>query len=207
MVLAGFITAAARTDSYLADSLWDPTGGPGDKFAKAMPHPQAPSRTLFVWVAAAIAAAALAFFGLAGSRGREGRAAPTLPSEHLSGSSVTLASLHGHPALITFWASWCEPCEREAPALERFSLSLGAHAALVGVNWSDPSLSAARSFLKRYRWTFPNLRDPRGTVGLAYGVTGLPTTFVIDRAGRVRSTLRGPQTQQTLAAALATVGG
>jgi thiol-disulfide isomerase/thioredoxin len=152
-------------------------------------------------------AVALALLGFASTGGRNGRAAPSLPSERLGGGTATLESLRGHPALVTFWASWCEPCEREAPALERFSQGLGARAALVGVNWSDPSLSAARSFLKRYKWTFPNLRDPRGTAGLAYGVAGLPTTFVLDRAGRVRATLRGPQTQQTLAGALATVGG
>lgn len=172
-----------------------------------MPHPRAPLRTLLVWAAAAVAVVSLVLFGLASSGGRNGRPAPPLPSEHLSGSIVTLAALGGHPALVTFWASWCEPCEHEAPALERFSQGLGAHATLVGVNWSDPSLSAARSFVKRYRWTFPNLRDPQGTAGLAYGVTGLPTTFVIDSTGKVRATLRGPQTRQTLAGALATVGG
>lgn len=171
-----------------------------------MPHLQAPLRTLLVWAAAAVAVVALVFFGLASSGGRNGRAAPPLPGEHLSGPTVTLAALHGRPALVTFWASWCEPCEREAPALERFSQGLGDRATLVGVNWNDPSLSAANSFVRRYRWTFPNLRDPQSTVGYAYGVTGLPTTFVIDGSGRVRATLRGPQTQRTLAAALATVG-
>jgi thiol-disulfide isomerase/thioredoxin len=172
-----------------------------------MPHSRAPLRTLLVWIAAAVIVVALALLGLSSSGGRNGHSAPALPSEQLSGSSVTLASLHGHPALVTFWASWCEPCEHEAPALERFSKGLAGHATLVGVNWSDPSLSAARSFIKRYGWSFPNLRDPQGTAGLAYGVTGLPTTFVIDSAGKVRATLRGPQTQQTLTGALATVGG
>jgi thiol-disulfide isomerase/thioredoxin len=105
---------------------------------------------------------------------------------------------------VTFWASWCEPCESEAPALERFSRGLGARAKLVGVDWSDPSISAARAFVKRYRWTFVNLRDAQGATGLAYGVTGLPTTFAIDSSGRVRATLRGPQTSKTLERALAT---
>jgi cytochrome c biogenesis protein CcmG, thiol:disulfide interchange protein DsbE len=171
-----------------------------------MSHSRAPLRTLLLWAAAAAAVVVLAFFGLASSGSRNGRLAPRLPSEHLSGPTVTLAALRGHPAFVTFWASWCEPCEHEAAAIERFSRGLGAHATLVGVNWSDPSLSAAHSFVKRFRWTFPNLRDPQGAVGLAYGVTGLPTTFVIDSTGRVRATLRGPQTEQTLGAALATVG-
>lgn len=156
---------------------------------------------------AAAALVAFVVFGLAGRGGSNGRLAPPLPSERLSGAAVTLASLRGHPALIAFWASWCEPCEHEAPALERFSRSLGGRATLVGVDLSDPSISAARAFVKRYKWTFPNLRDSQDTAGAAYGVTGPPATFVIDGTGRVRATLRGPQTQQTLASALATVSG
>jgi cytochrome c biogenesis protein CcmG, thiol:disulfide interchange protein DsbE len=171
-----------------------------------MPHPQVPLRKLLVWIAAAAAVAAFVLFGLAGSGGRTGHLAPSLPREHLAGRVVTFAALRGHPALVTFWASWCDPCASEAPALERFSQGLGGRATLVGVDWSD-SLSGARSFVKRYDWTFPNLRDPQGAAGLRFGLIGLPTTFVIDSAGRVRATLRGPQTQQTLGRALAVVGG
>jgi cytochrome c biogenesis protein CcmG/thiol:disulfide interchange protein DsbE len=158
---------------------------------------------LLLWALGATIVGVIAYFGLAGSGGRTGRAAPPLPSQRLSGPPATLARLHGRPVLVTFWASWCEPCQREAPALERFARGLGSRATLVGVNWSDPSLSSAHAFLRRYGWTFPNLRDPQGSAGLAYGVTGLPTTFALDSSGRVRATLRGPQTQQTLTAALA----
>lgn len=172
-----------------------------------MSWPRVSLRTLLVWAVAAAILVALALVGLAGSGGRNGRPAPALPSEQLSGKGVMLAALRGHPALVTFWASWCAPCEHEAPALERFSRGLNGRATLVGVNWSDPSLAAAHSFIKRYGWTFPNLRDPRGTIGLSYGVTGLPTTFVIDSVGKLQATLRGPQTQQTLTSALASVGG
>ena len=168
-----------------------------------MPHMRARLRTLLVWAAAAAAAVALVLFGSSSAGNHDGRIAPPLPKESLSGRHVTLAALHGHPALVTFWASWCGPCGSEAPALERFSRSLGLRATLVGVNWSDPSSSEARSFIKRYRWTFPNLRDPQGATGLAYGIVNLPTTFAIDSTGRVRATLHGPQTQRTLASALA----
>jgi cytochrome c biogenesis protein CcmG, thiol:disulfide interchange protein DsbE len=164
-------------------------------------------RTLSICVLVAAALVAFVVFGLAGREGSNGRLAPPLPGERLSGAAVTLASLHGRPALIAFWASWCGPCEREAPALERFSRSLGGRATLVGVDLSDPSISAARAFVKRYKWTFPNLRDSQDTAGAAYGVTGPPATFAIDPMGRIRATLRGPQTEQTLSAALATVGG
>jgi cytochrome c biogenesis protein CcmG/thiol:disulfide interchange protein DsbE len=170
-----------------------------------MPRSRAPLRTLLLCAVAVIALVAFAVFGLAGSGGRVGRPAPPLPGEHLSGSAVTLASLRGHPVLVSFWASWCKPCEHEAPTLERFSRGLSGHATLVGVNWNDPSLSEARAFIKRYGWTFPNLRDPQGTAGYAYGLPDLPTTFVIDSGGRLRATLRGPQTSQDLANALASV--
>ncbi len=164
-------------------------------------------RALTVWGVAIVAVVALAIVGLAGSKGGVGRAAPALPSERLSGAPVTLASLRGKPALVVFWASWCTPCEQEAPALERFWRSLSADgrapATLVGVNWSDPSPASARAFVRRFGWTFPNLRDPEELSGQKYGVSGLPTTFAIDAQGRIRATLRGPQTVASLAHALA----
>jgi hypothetical protein len=62
----------------------------------------------------------------------------------------------------------------------------------VGVNWSD-ARSGARSFIRRYGWTFSNVRDGEGTVGNDYRLPGLPTTFVVDSSGRIRAELRGPQ--------------
>ena len=72
----------------------------------------------------------------------------------------------------------------------------------MGVNWSD-GLSGARGFISRYHWTFPNVRDGEGTVGNAYRLTGLPTTFVLDGHGHIAAVLRGPQDQASLARALA----
>ena len=55
---------------------------------------------------------------------------------------------------------------------------------------------------QKYAWSFSNLRDGEGAVGFAYGLTVLPTTFVIGADGRISETLRGPQTEQTLSRAL-----
>lgn len=168
-----------------------------------MPRP----RTLLIGAAVVAALALFVVFGLAGSKSGAGRSAPDLPLEHLSGPSVTLAGLRGHPVLVSFWASWCEPCEHEAPSLERFSRGLHGKATLVGVNWEDLSLANARKFISAHGWTFPNLRDPEGNVGRDYGMSGgPPETFVIDSAGRLRAQLRGPQTEQSLDRALASVG-
>jgi peroxiredoxin len=75
---------------------------------------------------------------------------------------------------------------------------------MVGVDWSDPETGAARAFIRRYRWTFPVLRDAEGTVGSDYGLgAGLPDTFVLDGRGHIRQVLRGPQTVSSLTRALA----
>src|ERR1017187_9780224 len=152
------------------------------------------------WTVAVAALAALIIFGQA-SHSTSGRPAPALPREHLAGPLVTLKGLlagaAGRPALVVFWASWCGPCAREAPALERFSRSAAGRGRVVGVDWSD-ALSGARSFIKRYSWTFSNLRDSEGTVGNDYHMTGLPTTFVLDGHGRIHAVLRGPQDETSL---------
>jgi cytochrome c biogenesis protein CcmG, thiol:disulfide interchange protein DsbE len=156
----------------------------------------------------AAALAALAVLGLA-SKPLSGRPAPALPRETLAGPRVTLASLlagaGGRPALIVFWASWCGPCAKEAPALERFARSAGGRGRIVGVDWSDPLISSARAFVRHYAWSFPVLRDAEGLVGNAYRLTDLPTTFVIDAQARIRKALVGPQSEASLRAALAAV--
>jgi thiol-disulfide isomerase/thioredoxin len=164
-------------------------------------------RRLAGWLAlVAIAVAALVVFGLASVHSTVGRLAPALPGERLAGPPATLATLRtaaaGRPVLVTFWASWCAPCAREAAALERFSLSPSGRGRLVGVNWSD-ARSGARSFIRRYGWTFSNLRDAEGTVGNDYRLPGLPTTFVVDSSGRIRAELRGPQDAASLTRAAA----
>jgi cytochrome c biogenesis protein CcmG/thiol:disulfide interchange protein DsbE len=115
---------------------------------------------------------------------------------------VDLASLRGKPALVNFWASWCKPCQQEAPELKRFDETLGNKANLVGVDWNDTP-SNARKFIADSGWQYPILRDPSQHVGYAYGLNGLPTTFVLNAQGQIVETLQGPQTAAKLRQALA----
>jgi cytochrome c biogenesis protein CcmG, thiol:disulfide interchange protein DsbE len=135
----------------------------------------------------------------------QGRAAPELPKTALAGKPVTIGDLHGHPAAINFFASWCEPCKKEAPNLNALSRSLPPGTRLVGVAWND-GMSAARSFVKRYGWRFPTLFDTNGTAGDKYGIQGLPTTFIVDSGGRIEKVLRGPQEAATVRQALTQAG-
>ena len=171
-----------------------------------MPKVSRTGRRVLAWLIVGVIVAVALVVGLSGKGASSGRAAPALPRELLAGSPVTLASLHsvaaGRPALVVFWASWCGPCQHEAPAIERFARSSTGRGRVVGVDWSDEAQSARR-FIAKYHWSFSNLRDGEGSVGLAYGLRGLPTTFVIGAGGRIQKTLIGPQTEQTLSRALA----
>jgi cytochrome c biogenesis protein CcmG/thiol:disulfide interchange protein DsbE len=148
-------------------------------------------------------AALIAIVLLSGTSNRSGtgRQAPQLPTRVLVPPQVTLASLRGEPAAINFWASWCAPCKKEAPDLERVAGLLRGRARLVGVNWEDGT-SAARSYVDQYHLTFPNLIDPDGVAGSAYGLRGLPTTFILDSHGKITDVLQGPQSAESLMRAL-----
>jgi cytochrome c biogenesis protein CcmG, thiol:disulfide interchange protein DsbE len=136
--------------------------------------------------------------------GQASRPAPALPAEVLSGHRVDLASLRGKPVLVNFWASWCGPCKQEAPELRRFDATIGHRASLVGVDWNDRP-DNARAFISQSQWRYPVLRDPTGEVGNAYGLNGLPTTFVLDSSGEIVQMLQGPQTVSSLNQALSAV--
>jgi cytochrome c biogenesis protein CcmG/thiol:disulfide interchange protein DsbE len=162
---------------------------------------------LLAWTLVVLAAlAVLAIVGLASSPSPTlGRLAPALPRERLAGPSPPSLATSGRSTLVVFWASWCDPCAAEAPAIESFSQSPAGRGRVIGVDWSD-GLPGARSFVRRYRWSFANVRDAEGTVGNAYRLANVPTTFAIDTHGRIRATLRGPQTERSLAQALAAAG-
>ena len=82
--------------------------------------------------------------------------------------------------MLNFWASWCGPCENEAPVLERAQRKLAASGGTVlGVTYKDDA-SASRDFVKKYKLTYPSLRDDRLDLAPKYGTTKLPETFVID---------------------------
>jgi thiol-disulfide isomerase/thioredoxin len=143
-------------------------------------------------------------YGLKPKSSNATRPAPALPSRALVAPGVDAAQLRGHVTVVNFWASWCHPCRKEAPQLERFQHHLGT-ARLVAIDTGD-NAADARRFAKRYAWHFPLLRDADGTVATRFNVPGLPTTFVLDTRGRIVKQLSGPQTTQSLSAAVAGLG-
>jgi cytochrome c biogenesis protein CcmG/thiol:disulfide interchange protein DsbE len=143
----------------------------------------------------------LAAFVVAGGAPKA-RPAPPLPRQAIDGPQVGLASLRGHAVLINFFASWCVPCQQEAPALASFASSTAGRGHLIGVDTGDTSVKDARQFVARYGWRFSVLDDSKGTTANDYGLPGLPTTYVVDAGGRIVNKLIGQQTQASLTAAL-----
>ncbi len=111
----------------------------------------------------------------------------------LEGSGAkTLAAYRGDYVVVNFFASWCGPCADEAPMLNRVQRSLGNHhLTVLGVAWDDAT-SDSRAFVHKYHLDFPVVRDVDGAFGRAYGITGLPETFVVDPRGRIVALHRSP---------------
>jgi cytochrome c biogenesis protein CcmG/thiol:disulfide interchange protein DsbE len=116
-----------------------------------------------------------------------GRPAAPFVLRTFDGRDLSLASLRGRVVVLNFWASWCYPaCYEEAPALERsWRAYRDREVSVVGVAIQDQP-DAARKFIADFSLSFPNAPDPDGKVSVDYGVYGVPETFFIDRAGRIR---------------------
>ena len=113
--------------------------------------------------------------------------APALRLKDLDGTSHDLAQLKGHVVLINFWATWCPPCRREMPSMERLLQTLKGEAfdvLAVDVGEDADTIDVFTSQLDT-RPTFPILLDTRSHTLQAWKVAGLPTTFLIDRQGRI----------------------
>jgi len=129
--------------------------------------------------------------------------AAALPTSALTGAPVTVAALHGHPALVTFWSASCAACATGAGALES-TARRATNTRVVGVAYGGDRATDL-AFISQARWSFTNLLDADGSVTRHYGIKAasqLPVTVVVNAKGRIARTLHGPQSAAQLAAAL-----
>jgi thiol-disulfide isomerase/thioredoxin len=120
---------------------------------------------------------------LAGVPPRERQPAPPFDLPALDGGRISLDTLRGKVALLNLWASWCDPCREEMPALDSLRREVSDSAfTFVGLN-DDVDVAAARRFLRERGFAFP---VALGTGGLRerFHAPGLPVTLLIDRDGR-----------------------
>ena len=121
-----------------------------------------------------------------------GKLSPDLPLPLLQDreAELVLVGYRGQPLLLNFFASWCAPCRAEAPALEKLSEKIS----IIGIAYKDRH-SDTTEFLKQYGNPFTVIgMDDDGRAGIAWGVYGVPETYLIDAAGLIRWRHAGPLT-------------
>jgi cytochrome c biogenesis protein CcmG/thiol:disulfide interchange protein DsbE len=145
-------------------------------------------------------------FGLALSSRNQGRPtsgpAPDFSLSTFDGETYTLSQLRGKVVMVNFWAGWCAPCQDEAPALEATWQKYKDKGVLfLGVAYTDTERSA-KAFLQKYGITYPTGLDIGTRISTLYRITGIPETFIVNRAGNVVSFVPAPLDEARLSSML-----
>ena len=160
-----------------------------------------------VLVPAAIAVVVIVALAVAGATVGTGAAAPhslgkaknfTLGVLGHPGQQISLRSMANRPVIVNFFASWCEPCQRETPLIARFYRDSGGRPAILGVDVND-SASKSMSFVRKSGVTYPVVADPLPMkAAIAYNLPGLPATFFLNARHVIVKRVYGPVTQAEL---------
>ncbi len=146
-----------------------------------------PAGALAVLLAVALFAALAACGSSSGPKALKGTT--------LTGESVDLAVYRGKPVVINFFASWCGPCNLEAPEVAAFAKA-HPEVTVVGVDVNDAQ-GDGQGFVSKYGFEFPVISDPNGSLAQDWGVEGIPTTFFVDKDGVVKDHVVGASDSAT----------
>lgn len=153
-------------------------------------------RKLFAWGSMGFAFFVLAFFTLPHYRQGESSVAGNRAEDfalELSGKPAHLSDLRGKVVVLNFWASWCQPCIEETPALIALQKRIAPRNGVVlGVS-IDEDQSAYAKFIQQQGINFPTFNDPSKKIATDYGTSMWPETYVIDRKGKIARKIVGPQ--------------
>jgi cytochrome c biogenesis protein CcmG/thiol:disulfide interchange protein DsbE len=160
-------------------------------------------------IIAAFAAAALGVsLATSGAPQHSDPAAPAFSVTALGspGQHISLSQYAGKPLIVNFWASWCDPCQRETPLLASWYKQQHGHVILVGLDENDLAAKAL-TFAHAKGVSYPLGFDPNVVVASAFGVNGLPQTFFLNSRHQIVDHVLGAVTQAQLAAGLRKMTG
>jgi peroxiredoxin len=133
---------------------------------------------------------------------------PDFSEKDIQGNPLSVSKLKGKVVLVDFWATWCPPCLMELPnVLKTYEKFHGQGFEIIGISL-DENRPQLENFLKQRNMTWPQFNDGQrwqNKLAVKYGVQGIPTTYLIDRAGNIfAANPRGAELEQAVAKALAT---
>ena len=183
-------------------------GAARDVWRAAARHKLASGLIVLAAVASLIAIALVASGPATPAGAAADPAAPafSLPVLGRSAQKISLSDYAGKPLIVNFFASWCEPCQKETPLLARFYRAEHAKVAIVGLDENDV-LGSAMSFTHKEGVGYPVGFDPEVVAASAYGVAALPQTFFLDARHRIVDRVFGAVTQADLNRGIALATG
>ena len=115
-----------------------------------------------------------------------GQKPPSFTLTTFDGKQYGPAEMSGKVVLVNFWASWCKPCEQEAPDLETAweDYQPRGDVLFLGIAWTDTE-PASLAYIDRFKITYPNGPDLGTVISQAYRITGVPETYIIDKQGKL----------------------
>lgn len=140
-----------------------------------------------------LALIAVAMFKAYEGTAEQGERARDFTLTTFDGEEIKLSNLRGKVVVINFWASWCNPCEDEAPDLEATwrEYEPTGEVVFLGVDYSDTRPEALK-YLEKFGITYPNGPDLGTRISHAYRISGVPETYIIGKDGVVAATKIGP---------------
>jgi cytochrome c biogenesis protein CcmG, thiol:disulfide interchange protein DsbE len=134
-----------------------------------------------------------------------GAKAPLFKIKRLdTGEVIELQKLLGTPVVLNFWSTWCGPCKQEHPVLNWAARRYEGRVVFLGIVVESEE-SATRKWLQEHGEGFPQLYDPKSTVAVDYGISGVPETYFIDKAGNIKSKYPYPIDPRTMEERLAQI--
>lgn len=123
----------------------------------------------------------------------KGVPAPDFVLTDTQGQTWQLSQLKGQVVFINFWATWCPPCLRELPAMQRLYAMMPKDRFKMLALLNNDKLSLGEFIAGQKGYTMPVLDDSDNRVGTQYRLTGLPETFIVDKEGILREHFIGPE--------------
>ena len=129
------------------------------------------------------------------------KTAPNFKLLTTNGRSISLSDFKGKTVLLNFWATWCTPCKKELPAMQRLYEDLKLDGfEIVAISIDRDKKERVHKYMEEYSLTFPVLLDPSQKVRKDYFILGLPTSYLIGKDGKLKGFISGAREWDSLAA-------